>query len=452
VKVPDKLFGQHFLGESTPRPSPLIFGALCLYAATLFVFPSDLVIKIVGGQGFFAGLVALFLFVGWLVTRGRGRVDRPLLRPTHAVVACFAFMSLLSWAMTPFHGLSTAQQLSADRWIMLVAASAGVALISAETLRTVDALAYLLRIAVWGAAFCGFVAALQWWFSIDLTPTIRALLPGFSGESLYNTYQARGALQRVTGTALHPIELGVVAGMMLPVAIALAWQGKGSHVLWRWTPAVVISLAIPASVSRSAIVSVLASLVIFALLLPAKPRLTVLSLLPLGVVAVFAVRPGYLRTMASFVSAGGEDPSVATRLGDYPLVERLVSERPWFGTGGGTYMPDNAIDILDNQYLKGAIDFGLVGITGMLAWLLIPPAIGWAACRMTDDGRLRPLTASLTGAAVASAACSFTFDSLSFNMFAGLHALVVGCIGACWYLARIGSVASADYPTYQQGG
>ena len=41
---------------------------------------------------------------------------------------------------------------------------------------------------------------------------------------------------------------------------------------------------------------------------------------------------------------------------DADMVERLVHEAPWLGHGGGTYLPANGMYILDNQFLKQAIE------------------------------------------------------------------------------------------------
>ena len=35
---------------------------------------------------------------------------------------------------------------------------------------------------------------------------------------------------------------------------------------------------------------------------------------------------------------------------------------PWLGRGGGTYLAPDATRILDNQYLKSAIETGLIGV------------------------------------------------------------------------------------------
>ena len=122
-------------------------------------------------------------------------------------------------------------------------------------------------------------------------------------------------------------------------------------------------------------------------------------------------------------------------MSDYPLVEQYLHHAPWFGRGGWTYFPDNALDILDNQFLKTAIELGLVGVVALTAFFLVPTISALIARRQSSDPELRLLCAALAGAALAATACSFTFDSLSYPMFTGLYALVIGLIGAAWQLA-----------------
>jgi uncharacterized membrane protein YeaQ/YmgE (transglycosylase-associated protein family) len=418
-------------------PDRQVAVVLSVYAVTLFVFPSDMVLRVVGGQGFVAGLLALALLAAYVVSVLLGAHDPLAVRhPTRTALAWFAATSLACWALTPFHQLTVTQQLSADRWIMLVAASAGVVLVAAEGLRTRTALLVVLRRTVAGGAFCAFAAVLQWVFTIDLSALIRQSLPGFSVNSLYSVYQPRGALQRVTGTTLHPIELGVVAGMLLPLALTLALHDTGRSRLRRWAPVALIGLAIPASVSRSAILTVVVALAVFVVCLPARPRVSALVFVPVGAFLVILSRPGYIRTLLSFIGAGSDDASVAARLDDYPMVERLLSQRPWFGTGGGTFMPEDVLDVLDNQYLKGAIELGAVGMTGLVVWFLVPVVTALVARRRSQDPVLRSVAAGLAGAVLAGAVAGATFDSLSFNMYAAVHALLVGFIGACWVLVR----------------
>ena len=66
----------------------------------------------------------------------------------------------------------------------------------------------------------GWSPLLQYWFSYDVAHFLREL-PGFTLNQDNPAILARGALNRATGTAVTPIELGVVAGMLLPIAVYL---------------------------------------------------------------------------------------------------------------------------------------------------------------------------------------------------------------------------------------
>ena len=207
--------------------------------------------------------------------------------------------------------------------------------------------------------------------------------------------------------------------MLLPLAVYLAIYDTERSARRRWAPVGLIALAIPASVSRSAVLSVALALAVLVVLMPAPQRLVRSCALPFGLAAVFMSAPGLIGTLAAFFGAGTADPSVATRVSDYPLVERFLEQAPWFGRGGGTYIPDNALDILDNQFLKTAVELGLVGVVALTAFFLVPAIAALVARRRSRDPELRLLCAALAGAALAGTACSFTFDSLSYPMFTG---------------------------------
>jgi O-antigen ligase len=284
------------------------------------------------------------------------------------------------------------------------------------------------------------VAALQYWIALDITPYLRDL-PGFSVTSENPAIVAREALNRVAGTSITAIELGVVAGMLLPLAVYLAIYDTDRSARRRWAPVLLIALAIPTSVSRSAIISVGLACAVLVVLMPTRQRLVALCAAPFAVSAVFMSAPGVIGTLTTFFKAGTSDDSVMARVYDYPEVERLVAQAPWLGHGGGTYLPDNPMFILDNQYLKTAIELGLVGVVVLALYFLVPFISALVARRRTGDPELRLLCAALAGAALAAGACSVTFDSLSFPMFSNVYALVIGLIGACWRLAAVGAPA-----------
>jgi hypothetical protein len=427
---------------------------LQLFALTIMVIPADTVIKAIGAQGYAAALVGMFAFAAFLAATLFGLHDP--LRNRHPVRAaiCILWLSVLaSYILMDRGALTTQEAASADRALIQLMVLSGVALVAAEFLTSLLDIRRVLRALTWGAAFCGVVAALQFWLSFDLSTYLRDL-PGFSVNSDNEVILARGALNRAAGTSLTAIELGVVAGMLLPLAIYLAMYDTARSALKRWAPVVLIGLGILTSVSRSGTISLFLASAMFIVLMPARQRLVALCVAPVALSAVYMSAPGVIGTLMDFFQAGSNDDSVKARLVDYPVVERLVNEAPWFGHGAGTYLPEDLTYILDNQYLKTAIELGLVGVVVLALYFLVPLISALIARAHSDDPELRMLCSALAGAALAAMVCSFFFDSLSFPMFSGVYALVIGLTGACWRLAaqrtaatpRTGVRPGASYP------
>jgi len=416
---------------------------LQVFALTVMVIPSDTVIKAIGAGGYPAGLVGLFAFAAFIAATLLG-IHSPL-HSRHPVrsVLCLLWLSILaSYVLMDRSALNMTELTGADRLLVQFAVITGVALVAAECLTSLHDVRRVVRVLVWGAAFCGVVAALQFWMSLDIAPYLREL-PGFSLNHDTAAILDRAALNRVAGTALHPIELGVVAGMLLPLAVWLAIYDTDRSPRARWVPVALIAIAIPTSVSRSAILAVVLALGMFVVLMPVRQRVLGLCAVPFAIAAVFMSAHGVIGTLTSFFEAGTNESSAAARLDDYPLAERLVQQAPWFGRGPGTYIPENLLDIFDNEYLKWAVELGLVGIVALAAYLLLPMIFALAARRRTDDPELRLLCAALAGAALAAVVCSATFDSLSYPMFSNVHALIIGFIGAAWRLAVVGPGSAA---------
>jgi O-antigen ligase len=407
-----------------------------VFCVTLMVFPAYYVIKPIGGDGYLAALVAYLMFLGWVAATLFGYHNPLEYRyPVRIVLWLTWVVSLISYALMNRAVLSASEQASADRWFMQLALVSGIVLVTAEYLPTIRHIRQVLRALSWAAGFCGVVATLQFRFSYDITPYLK--VPGFSlneiaaGNAGIGT---RGALNRVAGTASDPIELGVVAGMLLPIAIYLAIHDTERRPVRRWLPVLLIALCIPASVSRSAVLAVAISMGIFCIALPAVNRLIALSLIPVALAAVFFTAHGLIGTLKDFFLAGASDPSISHRLNTYPFVESLIRSAPWFGQGGGSYIAANQALIFDNQYLTEAVELGLVGLVVLIIFNLWPAIAALVARSRTGNQELRDLCAALAGAELAATVCSATFDSLSFPMFVSVQALVLGLIGAAWLL------------------
>jgi O-antigen ligase len=270
------------------------------------------------------------------------------------------------------------------------------------------------------------------------------MLPGFALNADNPAIVARGALARVSGTTLTAIELGVVAGMLLPLAIYLALYDTQRKPLSRWAPVALIGLGITTSVSRSGIIALVLAFAMLIALMPVRQRLLAVAGAPLGVLAAYMTAHGVLGTLLSFFEAGSSDDSVKARLVDYPYVAQLVNQAPWFGHGGGTYAPVDGTYILDNQWLKTAVENGLFGIIALALFFVVPLFAALIARWHSSDPELRLLCAALAGPVLAGIACSFTFDSLSFATFSNVYALVIGIIGACWRIAARNEHLAAD--------
>jgi len=282
------------------------------------------------------------------------------------------------------------------------------------------------------------VALLQWRLHMNIEPYL-GHIPGFTADGA-EALQVRDGLTRVTGTGIDSIELGVTAAMLLPICI---WAAKETNVqvgMRRWAPVLLAAICVPATVSRAAVIGVLCAFGLFLILMPARQRVNGFSLAPLAIVAVFLGSHGELSILTSSFTGASSDSSVTHRTNNYPYVEHLVSQSPWLGTGGGTYLPAG-IHILDNQYLTTTIELGLIGAGALICFFLVPMLVALGTRKRSRDPSLRLLCSALAAAVFAGAVCSACFDSFSFPLFYNVYALAVGVIGACW---RIGQRESAE--------
>jgi hypothetical protein len=408
---------------------------LQVFAAAVMVFPSDTVVKAVGAAGYPAGLIGAFLFGVFIVSVLLGFHDLPShWHPIRGVLCMIWVAALASYIVMDRGQLTGIQIASADRMLIRFAVITGIALIAAEWVRSLDDAMRVVRVLCWGAAFCGVVAVLQYWMSFNVAEYLRQI-PGFVVNHDNPAITARGALNRVSGTATTSIEMGVSAGMLIPLAICLGLYDRDKTLFRRWAPLALITFGVATSVSRSAIISVVVAFVTLVVLMPPTQRLVALCGLPIAVGGIFMSAHGLIGTLASFFAQASNDPSVQYRTHDYPVAEALWREAPWFGHGPGTYIPADSLNIFDNQYLSWVVEIGLVGVLAFAAFLLIPAIVALAARRASRVPDLRLLCAALAGAGFAAAACSVTFDSFSFPMVVNVYALVIGLTGACWRLA-----------------
>jgi O-antigen ligase len=410
---------------------------LQIYVITLLVLPSNATVTVIGASGFPAGIVGMLaaaLYFGWVAM---GLHDpRSHRYPTRASLIAVWVLSLASYVALQLRDRTPAEASGGDRWLLFLLGLTGIMLLASEAIRTLEDFLKVSRSLLWAGSFCGVVAILQWKLHLDLAALIGSHLPGFSYDPAIGGIQQRDGLNRVPGTTLHPIELGAVSSMLLPLAIAVAFIDRDRPRWQRLLPVVLVGACIPLSVSRTPIVVTAVALMVFIPQLRLRRRLMMLATVPLGVAAVALATPKVVTTLTGFFAGSGTDPSVQTRTDDYQFVGELVSHHRLLGYGGGTYLPADAFAIFDNAYLKWLVEFGYVGLVVLVVfYMLLPVASAITIRRRTaveEYGLLAAaLSAGLAGAAVASA----TFDAFAFPTQASTQALFIGLVGALWQIA-----------------
>lgn len=421
------------------RPEMLLL-LVTVFLALQFLIPARKVFTGLGAAGRPSMAVAIGLGIiwvaAWLCVDGL-HANR---QPVRWLVAAFLLSTLLSFAVGHLRGLSPDEAASSDRRLLTIVALCTLALAVADGLRDRRMVDVVLQRLTHFAGAMAAVGAVQSLTPFDPIPYIQ--IPGLVNNKEALGISARGDTDfaRVASTATHYIEFGVVLAMVTPIAVhyALHSVGRGQAVR-RWALTALIAAGVPFAISRSGAVALVVAVAVLACAWTWRIRLKAAVAGLLGVLAFSAVQPGRLGTIRSLFQNTENDPSVQGRIEDYAAVQGFFVERPWFGRGLGTFLPDTYI-LLDNEYLYLAVTGGIIAVVGFLLVMLG----GWALARSirirgADDSTRHLGQALAAGFAVALIA-SGTFDSLSFPTFSGLLFLLLGTAGALWRVDRDGGV------------
>lgn len=438
-----------------PQPGWLVRGpavdvvsVLTVWLVLLFALPERLVFPPLGAAGAPAGIVAWLIAAWWglnrlvptLVAGGRRQPLRQVL-----VVLFWVLMLSYLWAM--FRGLPGVQQRAADRFILGLLGASGVALVLADGIPSRERLdAFLKRVTVAGAALglmglahntVGFVYTS--WIKVPVLELNRELFLGVE----------RGNLERISGTASHPIAYGVTLAMILPLAVHYALVApKGRERLWRIAIATTIGIAIPVSLSRSGALAVAAGLLVPWLSWSWRRRVNALGVVFAGIALVQAVLPGRLMTLFTLFTNPDVDGSVRVRTSDYELAFDYIFQRPFLGLGPGTFLPSEFLQ-LDNQALKFMLEVGFVGVMALILLYATGVRLALSARLRSSDPQTRNLCVSLIGTITAAFVVLFTFDAYTYSFYVGVLFVVLGAAAALYRLPygdpdREGSASPAD--------
>jgi polysaccharide biosynthesis protein PslJ len=407
-------------------------GVLSVGAFVVFAVPTRLVVSPLGAAGGPAALYGLFLLAWWVLARtvpslGVARVHQPV----HTALCVLLGSIGLSYAWAALHPLTEEQTLGADRGVLAMLALTGFALVAADMIKSLEALErFLHRIVMMTTAVAG-LAVIEFATGFEFSKVI--VIPGLKANTPF-TSADRSEFRRVAVTATHPIELGMVLAIVFFIALHFAFHAKANRRRWQ-VCAALIAIAIPMTVSRSAILALIVGGIVLFVTWSGPRRVKALIITSVFTVIMRLAIPGLVGTLSSlFVNISGDD-SVKGRTDDYAIVGNYLASSPWLGSGFGTFIPKDFF-FLDNQYLGSLIETGWIGFFALILFFGIGWSIARRTRRMAPTPEVKALAATLSACIIATALGFGTFDGLGFPMIDGLYFIILGCTGALWRITR----------------
>ncbi len=386
----------------------------------------------------FGQSLAQFLLFGgaalWALTRLAGQRFPTGLRLLTCAMLFYVSATAISYANSSVRGVPPAAQTLADRYLFTDVVLLFLMFFVTTVVVTARDLDLVLKGLLAGATVSALFGLVQVATGVELAPMFR--LPGLK----YDDFQlvrdlTRGGLSRPQGSAGHPLELGAVLTVMVPIGIGLTLSARARGERWLlWAACTtVVAAGAAATVSRSAIIGTAVALLVMAWRWPIR-RLAVIAAGALGVAVV-----GWLSGSKLFAALSGSflgaatDSSVVSRTIGADYVAEHFADALVTGQGAGTYPALNQ-PVLDNQYFSRLMETGLLGLSSYL--LLLAVAI-WFALRAST--RLGPELAD-TARAIAGALCAlgligFILDSSGFAQMWFLTFLLIALSGVAVRLA-----------------
>jgi polysaccharide biosynthesis protein PslJ len=288
-----------------------------------------------------------------------------------------------------------------------------------SVVRTPELVERLVRVLVGGGAIVAVAAIYEYRTGYNVFNHIADLIPVLkpSGPPLV---AERGGRERVYASAQHPIALGAVLVLLLPLAIYLA-RTSGKR---RWTLiGALLLMGALATLSRTGIIMLVVLSFVLVRLRPDLKRFWPV-LIPLLAIVHVALPNTLGSIVSSFHPKGGLVASEQVGKGTYGS-GRLADLGPGlheaksyalFGEGFGTRITEwgraNA-PILDDQWLNTLLETGALGILSWI-WLFGRAYRRLARGARSDDSSHGWLLAALAASIVAFPIGMMTYDAFSF--------------------------------------
>ena len=429
----------------TPGPVSLVphmdvTNALTVWLILLYGITAGLGLPGFGAFGQPATLFALGATLWWLAARMIPTLGLDeCFQPVRVALMIYVTYVLGSFGLSGTRVLTELERTNSTRALLTTIGLFGIAALVADGVGSGSRLRTLLRRLTTIGALFALIGMLQ----VVAGETFHLVPPGLVWNTgTTATLGFRGGLIRPLSTGLHPIEYAVMVASLFPLAIHFALHPRTRNDRIRAiVEATLLLIAVPLSLSRTAVVSLVAAGIVLAFGWSWRHRLYGLFAGLLAVPAIAMLVPGAYRVMLGLFTGADADPSVQVRVARVPNIMALIRERPWFGMGHGTYTSTDYF-LIDNQLWVTMISDGMVGLALTLGLFLTAGLMAvWSGSRpgATDESRHlgRAVAAGIAGI-VASLA---TFDAFFYRILLFTLFLLIGCAGALWRLS--GEAAAA---------
>jgi hypothetical protein len=393
-----------------------------------------------GTPGSLLGITAFLVWIyGWM--RGRSWLENKP-QPLRIAAGLFAVSVLISYVLSAYRLKAYEEAKGADRGLMLMGIMIGISLLVADTVRNRRQIRNILRAIVAGGTIIGLLGIIQFFTKRDYAADIK--IPGMKFVP-FESNNDRSGFSRIVGTVSHPIELSVVLVFALVIALHLVFteprESRGRYIAC----ASVLGAAVPMTVSRTGVIALfVAALVLF----PAWDRVRRVNMAALALIGIVMMRfavPGLIGTLFAIFTDSSNDPSRKSRSISLPYAIELISGRPFFGRGMGTYIP-TSYRFLDDQILLTVVEIGFVGLITTLL-------IFWVAIGQTRDVRRlssryddRDLAQTLLACIAVGLTTALTYDAFTFPTGLTVLMVVVGLSGGLWRIVRSELSAASGHP------
>jgi polysaccharide biosynthesis protein PslJ len=294
----------------------------------------------------------------------------------------------------------------------------------------------LLSVLVAGGAAVALSAIIELYTHYNVFNHVQALLP-FLHETTAPVEAVRAGHIRVLASSQHPIALGAMFVMLVPIAVYLIRE-TGRRI---WALAILLCiLGALATASRTAVVMLFVIAIVYLCL---RPRQTVrvwpalIPMLLLVHVAMPGVVGGFYKAFfpkGGLVAEQGGAPVGSSRIASLGPGLHQIGLRPLVGAGYGSRILQDQANansfIVDDQWLSTGMDTGILGV-GAWLWLFIRflrPTYRAARRDRGADGWLY--------AGIAASITSFAVGMLTFDAFSFIQTTFV-----LFFLLGLGSVA-----------